>query len=72
MFKRRRFKQAKSLEERLAEEAKRIHDEAEAMPPGLSRERLVRMARQAATASRLSEWLRSPGLNHPPSERPAL
>ena len=63
--KRRRFKQGLPLEERLAEEAKRLREEAKLLPPGASREHLLRKVRQAETGSRLSEWLRSPGLQTP-------
>jgi hypothetical protein len=62
---RRRFKQVKSLEERLAEEAKKLREEAKLLPPGAEREKLIRKARQAETGSHVSEWLRSPGLQPP-------
>jgi hypothetical protein len=62
---RRRFKQTKSLEERLAEEAKCLREEAKLLPPGAEREKLIRKARQAETGSHVSEWLRSPGLQPP-------
>jgi hypothetical protein len=62
---RRRFKQIKSLEERLSEEAKRLREEAKSLPPGALREELLRRARQAETGSRVSEWLSSPGLQPP-------
>jgi hypothetical protein len=62
---RRRFKQTKSLEERLAEEAKRLREEAKLLPPGAEREALLRKARQAETGSHMSEWLSSPGLQPP-------
>jgi hypothetical protein len=62
---RRRFKQTVSLEERLSEEAKRLREEAKLLPPGAVREALLRRARQAETGSRMSEWLRSPGLQPP-------
>ena len=62
---RRRYKQVKSLEERLAEEAKRLREEAKLLPPGNQREALLRKARQAETGSHLSEWLRSPELRPP-------
>jgi len=65
MQKRRRFKQIFSLEERLAEEAIRLRDEAKSLPPGAAREELLRKARQAETGSHMSEWLRSPGLQPP-------
>jgi hypothetical protein len=62
---RRRFKQTLSLEERLAEEAKRLREEAKSLPPGAEREALLRRARQAETGSHMSEWLSSPGLQPP-------
>jgi hypothetical protein len=65
MMQRRRFKQTISLEERLAEEAKRLREEAKSLPPGAVREALLRKARQAETGSHMSEWLSSPGLRSP-------
>jgi hypothetical protein len=62
---RRRFKQIQSLEERLAEEAKRLREEAKLFPPGAVRDELVRKARRAETGSHLTEWLTSPGLRPP-------
>ena len=62
---RRRFKQTKSLEERLAEEAKRLRDEAKLLPPGAVREALLRRARQAESGSHMTEWLTSPGRRPP-------
>ncbi len=62
---RRRFKQTQSLEERLAEEAKRLREEAKSLPPGAAREALLRKARQAETGSHMSQWLSSPGLQPP-------
>jgi hypothetical protein len=65
MQQRRRFRPNQSLEERLAEEAKRLKAEAKLLPPGARREELIRRARQAETGSRISEWLSSPGLQPP-------
>ena len=62
---RRRVKQIQSLEDRLAEEAKRLREKAKLLPPGAARETLLRKARQAETGSHISEWLRSPGLQPP-------
>ncbi len=62
---RRRIKQTQSLEERLAEQAKRLREEAKAALPGIERESLLRRARQAETGSHMSELLRSPGLKPP-------
>jgi hypothetical protein len=65
MQKRRRVTQTLDLEERLAEEAKRLRMQAELLPPGTVRESALRRARQAETGSHMSEWLRSPGLRSP-------
>jgi hypothetical protein len=65
MEQRRRFKQIQSLEERLSEEAKHLREEAKSLQPGAVRDELIRRARQAETASRMSEWLTSPGLQAP-------
>jgi hypothetical protein len=62
---RRRFKQSQPLERRLADEAKRLREEAKSLAPGALREQLLRKARQAETGSHLSEWLRSSGLQPP-------
>ncbi|TKV74163.1 hypothetical protein FDV58_33760 [Bradyrhizobium elkanii] len=65
MQKRHRFKQTTSLEERLAAEAAGLREEAKHLPPCARREALLRKARQDETASRLTEWLTSPGLRSP-------
>ena len=65
MQKRRRFKQTQSLEQRLADEAVKLREQAKLLPPGLVREQVLRKARQAETGSHMSEWLRSPGLQSP-------
>ena len=65
MQRRQIIKQTVSLEGRLADEAKRLREEAKALPPGAFREALIRRARQADTGARMSEWLRSPGLQPP-------
>ncbi|MET4034427.1 hypothetical protein ABIB94_008335 [Bradyrhizobium sp. JR7.2] len=62
---RRRTKQTTPLEERFAEEAKRLREKAETLPPGIEREHAIRRARQAETGSHISDWLRSPGLQPP-------
>jgi hypothetical protein len=62
---RRRFKQTRSLEERLSEEAKRLRAEAKLLPPGAARDEMIRKARHAETASHMNEWLTSPGLRPP-------
>jgi len=62
---RRRFKQIDPLEKRLSEEVQRLRKQAQGTPPGIERERLLRRARQAETASHIGEWLNSPGLKSP-------
>jgi hypothetical protein len=66
MQQRRHFiNRSQSLEERLADQAKRLREEAKKLPHGVARENLIRRARQAETGSHISEWLRSPGLQSP-------
>nr|WP_082078461.1 MULTISPECIES: hypothetical protein [unclassified Bradyrhizobium] len=62
---RRGFNQATSLEDRLAEQVRRLREEAELLPHGPVREAALRRVRQAETGSNISEWLRSPGLQPP-------
>jgi hypothetical protein len=62
---RRRIKHKASFQERLADQAKRLRDQAETMPLGTERDDLVRRARQTETAAHLDAWLNSPGLSQP-------
>jgi hypothetical protein len=62
---RRRFGQIQSPEERLVEQAAELRERAEAMPPGVEKEALLRRARQAEFASGISDWMNSPGLQAP-------
>lgn len=62
---RRRIQHDTPLDQRLAEQAERLRDEARGTPPGIERERLIRRARQAETAAHMQEWLSSPGLRPP-------
>jgi hypothetical protein len=62
---RHRFKQTAPLELRLEEQAKRLRQEAKGTPPGVAREKLIRRARQAETASHISQWVSSKGLQAP-------
>jgi hypothetical protein len=59
MPERRRFTQTTSLEERLAKEATQLRKQAQGTPPGIDRDLLVRKARRAESASRMTEWLAS-------------
>jgi hypothetical protein len=54
-----------TFEQRLAQEAHRVKERAETLPPGQERELLSRKARQLETASRINDWLSSPGLQRP-------
>ncbi|TYL83905.1 hypothetical protein FXB40_45745 [Bradyrhizobium rifense] len=65
MGSRRRFSQISPFEERLAEEARRLREEAELLPHGPVRDAALRKARQAETGSHMTEWLTSPGLQPP-------
>jgi hypothetical protein len=63
MPERRRFTQTEPLDKRLAKEATRLRKQARGTPPGVERDDLVRKARRAETASRMTEWL-TPGYKH--------
>jgi hypothetical protein len=62
---RRRSSQIYTFQQHLAEEAERFKKAAEQAPAGMARELLLRRARQAETASRVNDWIRSPGLQPP-------
>ena len=62
---RRNFKQIDPLDQRLSQEAERLRQVAQDTPPGIMRDKLIRQARQAETASHMQEWLSSPGLQAP-------
>ena len=47
VMQRRRFNEQAPLDERLAEHAKRLRDEARGTPPRVKRDDLIRRARQA-------------------------
>jgi hypothetical protein len=64
-MKRRRIKHEASFEERLAEHARRLKEQAKALPPGKERDGLMRRARQAEVTAHLNQWLSSPGLASP-------
>jgi hypothetical protein len=66
MTKRRRIVHKETFEERLAAEARRYKEAAEEQPQdSMARELLLRRARQAEAASRMNNWLSSPGLASP-------
>lgn len=62
---RRRFKQALTLEQRLAQRADDLRKEAQSTPLGVKRDKLIRQARIAETTSQIQLWLTSPGLQAP-------
>ena len=62
---RRRLTQTYTLNQRLSQHSERLHREAQGTPPGFARDKLIRLARQAETASHIEEWLSSPGLKAP-------
>jgi hypothetical protein len=61
VIKRRRFKQSKPLEVRLAEEATRLREQARTLPRGPLRDQVERKAVQIEAAYEVTELLRSPG-----------
>jgi hypothetical protein len=54
-----------AFEQRLAQEALRVKERIKSLPQGRERELLSRKAQQLETASRINEWLSSPGLQPP-------
>ena len=71
MLKRRRFKQASSLSERLAQNVEHLEAQLTTLPPGPERELVIKRIRQNETAAHINEWLKSPVL-HPPQEASSL
>jgi hypothetical protein len=61
MFKRHRSKHATTLEERLAEDTKRLREKVKLFALDAALEKI----RRNDVASHLSEWLNSPGLRPP-------
>jgi hypothetical protein len=54
-----------TIEQRWHEHAEALKRQAEQLPFGKEREDLLRAARQLETASRMNEWVSSPGLAPP-------
>ena len=65
MQKRRRFKQTKSVKDRLLEEAQSLREQAKLLPFGLVRDATLKKARRAEAAAHMDEWLNSPALKRP-------
>ena len=62
---RRRVKQTRSLEDRMAEQATKLKEQANQLPLGQERDALLKRARIAETGANLSDWLTSPRLRPP-------
>jgi hypothetical protein len=62
---RRRFKQTVSLQDRIAEWAVGVREQAKEMQPGQERDELLRKLRQAESAMHMDEWAKSLGLQPP-------
>jgi hypothetical protein len=60
------FQESASLDQRLTEQAGWLRQDAQSTPHGIVRDKLIREARQAETASHIREWVSSPGLRPPP------
>ena len=67
MIERRRFKQQKSFQNRLAEFVTCAGEEMSSLPVGSQRKELQQKIANAGVASNLDKWANSPGLR--PSEK---
>ena len=65
MAKRRRFKPAMSLKERLLLWSQKVREDADKMRPGPQRDELLKRAGQADTAAHIDDWANSSGLQPP-------
>ncbi|MEY9418031.1 hypothetical protein ABIF69_004473 [Bradyrhizobium japonicum] len=72
MQRRRRFKQALSLQDRLAAFARQVSENASKLPPGPNKESLLKKARQAETASRLDGWVAASDRQQRQAQTPSL
>jgi hypothetical protein len=59
------FQESASLDQRLTEQAGWLRQAAQSTPRGIVRDKLIREARQAETASHIQEWISPPGLQPP-------
>jgi hypothetical protein len=62
---RQRSKPTKSLQERLADFAEEARQEADDLPDGKERDKLLKKVQQAETASEIEGWANSPELQPP-------
>ena len=65
MIKRRRFKQAATLEERLVQDINQLRDRAKKMKPGAALDKVLQRIRQNEAAAHMNEWLKTPGSQAP-------
>ena len=65
MTSRRNFEHRQSIEERLREDIAKLSEQARNMKPGVALDQVLRRIRQNETASHMSAWLSSPGLQPP-------
>ena len=65
MKKRLRIKQTVSLQERLSIFSNNARQRALALPESAERDELLKKVRDADAASRIEEWIASPGLKPP-------
>jgi hypothetical protein len=65
MIERRRFKQRKSFQDRLAEFVTRVGEGMSSLPAGSQRKELQQKITNAGVASNLDKWANSPGLRPP-------
>jgi len=59
------FNKSPTLNERLAEQKRRLESKANRAAPGLTRDKLLEKIRQLDVAGQVNEWLSSPGLRAP-------
>ncbi|WP_439360695.1 hypothetical protein [Bradyrhizobium sp. DASA03007] len=65
MTERRRITQTRSLDERMAEQALKLKQQASRLPAGKERDELLKRARIAEAGSFINTWISSPGLEPP-------
>ncbi|MFK4506225.1 hypothetical protein LPJ38_30950 [Bradyrhizobium daqingense] len=65
MFRRRRFKNQLTLQDRLAAWVKQVEEQALRLPPGPERDALLKKARRADVANHLHDWVKFPRLQPP-------
>jgi hypothetical protein len=61
----RRRSPAHTFEDQVAAEKSRLEEQAALLPHGPEKDVLLRKIRQLDTATHMSDWLRSPGLQSP-------